>query len=242
VALELGDCSLNQASSYGQFCPVAKAAEIITTRWTPLVLRELLCGARHFNEIRRGVPLMSPTLLSRRLKELEAAGVVSRIGQGGARSNTEYDLTEAGEELRPIIVALGVWGQRRVESAADSSDWDAGVLMWDMRREVDPDALPKGRTVVQFEYLDAPKELRLWWLVVEEGEVDLCQSDPGHEPDLFVTTKVRTMARVWIGKDSLARAMAADDIEVIGTAALRASINAWLKLAIVARVAGRRDA
>lgn len=233
---------MDQAISYGQFCPVAKASEIITTRWTPLVLRELICGARHFNEIRRGVPLMSPSLLSKRLKELEAAGVVNRIGEGGARTNTEYRLTDAGEELRPVIVALGIWGQRHVESAIDSNDWDAGALMWDMRREIDIGAMPAGRNVIQFEYADAPKEARLWWLVIENGEVDLCQSDPGYEPDLFVTTDVRTMARVWIGKDSLAEAIEDDRIEVIGAAALRKTITSWLKLAVIAQVVRQQDA
>lgn len=233
---------MNQAISYGQFCPVAKASEIVTGRWTPLILRELFCGAVHFNEIRRGVPLMSPTLLSKRLKELEAAGVLARTGAGGARSNTEYNLTEAGEELRPIIVALGVWGQRRVESAIDGGDWDAGVLMWDMRREIDTGAMPDGRTVVCFEYTDAPKATRLWWLVIEGVEVDLCQSDPGYEPDLYITTNVRTMARVWIGKEPLAQAMDDDRIEVIGAAALRNSITTWLKLAIIARVVNQQRA
>lgn len=225
-----------QKVSYGQFCPVAKAAEIITTRWTPLVLRELISGAQHFNEIRRGVPLMSPSLLSRRLKELEAAGVLRRKGEGGARSQTEYSLTEAGEELRPIIVALGVWGQRRVESAIDSNDWDASVLMWDIRRCIDVAALPEERSVIHFEFVDAPPETRLWWLVVENGEADLCQSDPGHDPNLFITSDVRTLAQVWIGKDRLAAAIEDDRIEVFGDATLRKSISSWLKLSVVAQV------
>ncbi len=231
---------MEQGISYGQFCPVAKAAEIVTTRWTPLILRELFCGARHFNEIRRGVPLMSPTLLSKRLKELEAAGVIDRIATVTAKTSTEYVLTAAGEELKPIIIALGVWGQRRVESAFDSNDWDASVLMWDISREIDVEALPDGQTVLQFEFTDAKKEMSLWWLVIND-EIDLCQSDPGYEPDLFVTTSVRTLAQVWIGKASLKKAIADDAIELIGQAVLRKSMPAWFKLALVARVANQKQ-
>ena len=225
---------MSKDSGYGQFCPVAKAAEVITTRWTPLVLRELVAGSRRFNDIHRGVPLMSRALLAKRLKDLERTGVVERAKptDGGF---AEYRLTRSGEELRPIIVALGVWGQRWVESAAESNEWDAGVLMWDMRRRIDPTALPTGRTVIQFDYADAPSELRVWWLVVESGEVDLCLSDPGHEVNLYVASDVRTMARVWIGQESLAEALKSERIELIGDAALRRSFGAWFKLSALAQ-------
>jgi DNA-binding HxlR family transcriptional regulator len=227
---------MNKDSGYGQFCPVAKAAEVITGRWTPLILRELISGANRFNDIHRGVPLMSRALLSQRLKDLQRMGVIERIQRGGPRS-TEYNLTEAGEELRPIIVALGVWGLRWVESAIESKEWDAGVLMWDMRRRIDTDALPKGRTVIQFEYTDAPRESRLWWLVADSGSVDLCQSDPGYEVDLYVTTKVSSMARVWIGKESLGHALDSGMIELHGDIQLEKRISRWLKMAVVAEAA-----
>jgi len=142
--------------SYGQFCPVAKASELLARRWTPLVMRELISGSAGFNEIHRGVPLMSRALLSQRLKELEAAGVIRHD------DTPAYRLTEAGEELAPVIIAMGVWGQRWVESATDGPDWDAGVLMWDMRRRIDTAALPPGRTLLQFDYADAPAEMRRW--------------------------------------------------------------------------------
>ena len=227
---------MSRDGGYGQFCPVAKAAEIITTRWTPLVLREFVSGSRRFNEIHRGVPLMSRALLSQRLKDLERAGVIERVTPTGART-AEYQLTQCGEELKPIIVALGVWGLRWVESALDGEDWDAGVLMWDVRRRVDPVAIPDRRTVIQFDYADAKPEMRVWWVVVEDGEVDLCQSDPGYDVDLYIATDVPTMARVWMGKESLAGALESDRIVLTGDARLRKTIAQWLRLARVAEAA-----
>ena len=168
---------------YGQFCPVSKAAEILNERWTILIVRELLCGSRRFNDLRRGVPLMSPSLLSHRLKELQEHGVIERRCLGSTRGG-EYCLTPAGEELRPIVMFFGEWGQRWVRSQIREDDLDAGLLMWDMRRTIDAAAFPPERTAVEFEFFDAPKAERLWWLVVHEGEVELCFDDPGFPVDL----------------------------------------------------------
>ncbi|MBT7759721.1 MAG: helix-turn-helix transcriptional regulator [Rhodospirillaceae bacterium] len=226
--------------SYNQFCPVAKAVEIVGERWTPLVLREMLLGARHFNDIRRGVPLMSPALLSKRLKDLEGAGVLERMEAAGKRGS-EYRLTRAGEDLKPIIVALGLWGHRWLENKLGRNELDAGYLMWDMRRRLDPAAMPAtvngGRQVIQFDYPDAAKAMRRWWLVVEEGDVDLCQSDPGHEVNLFVTAGLEIMTRVWLGDQDLSRAIADDAIELVGDRALRNGIGRWLKLSAFAEAA-----
>jgi len=220
---------------YGQFCPVAKASELLARRWTPLVMRELICGSAGFNEIHRGVPLMSRALLSQRLKELEAAGVIRHD------ESPAYRLTEAGEDLAPVIIAMGTWGQRWVESAADGPDWDAGVLMWDMRRRIDTAALPPGRTVLQFDYADAPAEMRRWWLLIEDGEVDLCQSDPGFEVDLFVESTVRAMGRVWIGQRDLHAAIAAEDIVLHGDVKLARSIGRWLMLSLIVEAAAHSE-
>lgn len=230
---------MSKGEGYGSFCPVAKASEIVTTRWTPLILRELISGASRFNEIHRGVPLMSRALLSQRLKDLGEVGVIERREAPGVRGG-EYRLTAAGEQLRPIIVALGLWGLRWVESALDSHDWDAGVLMWDMRRRIETSALPDGRTVISFEFSDAPAELRIWWLVVENGEVDLCQSDPGYGVDLYVTTTVPALARVWIGKEKLKGAIETESIELHGDRQLAGSIASWLKLALIAEIAAHQ--
>lgn len=228
-------------TEYGQFCPVAKAAEIVTTRWTPLILREMICGSSRFNEIHRGVPLMSRALLSKRLKELQASGVIARDGPAGSPASA-YRLTPSGEALQPIILALGLWGRQWVESALDGPDWDAGVLMWDMRRRIDTSALPAGRTVMQFDYHDAPDELRRWWLVIDDDAVDLCQSDPGHEIDLYVAASVPVMAGVWIGKRSLPAALDDEEIVLVGDAGLRRSIRRWLKLSLLADAAERTHA
>ena len=227
---------MKKETEYGQFCPVAKAAEIVTTRWTPLILRELICGSSRFNEIHRGVPLMSRALLSKRLKDLQTAGVIERDGPAGSQTST-YRLTPSGEALQPIIVALGLWGQQWVESALEGPDWDAGVLMWDMKRRIDTSVLPAGRTVVQFDYHDAPSELRRWWLVIADDDVDLCQSDPGHEVDLYVASSVPVMANVWIGKRSLAAALDDEEIVVVGDAELCKTIRRWLKLSLLADAA-----
>ncbi|QKT03890.1 helix-turn-helix transcriptional regulator [Ectothiorhodospiraceae bacterium 2226] len=226
---------MTDRTGYGQFCPVAKASEVLTRRWTPLILRELISGSSGFNEIHRGVPLMSRPLLARRLRELVTHGIVER-GGGGA-----YRLTEAGEALGPIIIAMGLWGRRWVESAADGPDWDAGVLMWDMRRRIDTGVLPPGRTVVQFDYSDAPPELRRWWLLIEDGDVDLCQSDPGFEVDLYITTSVRVMGPIWIGQRPLAPAIQRDEIRVHGRHDLARSVGRWLKLSAIAEQAARAD-
>lgn len=216
-------------TGYGQFCPVAKASEILTKRWTPLILRELVSGSTRFNEIHRGVPLMSRALLSQRLRELVGWGVIARDDDGA------YRLTEAGAELKPVIIAMGVWGRRWVESDLRGPDWDAGVLMWDMRRRIDTDALPEGRTVLQFEYRDAPKEMRWWWLLIENGSVDLCVSDPGFEVDLFIITEVRIMGPIWIGQRQLEPAIRQGDVVLHGRTDLSRSIGDWLLLSVVAR-------
>ena len=148
-----------RSGSYGQFCPVAMAAEIICSRWTALVLRELLCGSTRFNDLRRGVPRMSPTLLSKRLKELERAGVIVAVptGQPGV---VEYQLTEAGEDLRGIVMSLGIWGQRWVESQLSLKNLDPSLLMWDMRRSLDPTPLPPRRCTIKFLYPELPTAKR----------------------------------------------------------------------------------
>lgn len=228
---------MTEDSGYGQFCPVAKAAEILATRWTPLILRELISGSSRFNDIHRGVPLMPRALLSRRLKELQAAGIVERVPAEESRS-VSYLLTQAGEDLRPIIVSMGIWGQRWVESALEGPDWDAGVLMWDMRRRIDIGCLESPRTVLQFEYQDAPAEMRRWWLLIENGSIDLCQSDPGFEVDLYVLATVPVMSQVWIGKTSLARVVANEEIVLHGDAELRRNFSRLLQLSAIVEAAG----
>jgi DNA-binding HxlR family transcriptional regulator len=217
------------SSSYGQFCPVSMAAEVVCSRWTVLVIRELMCGSSRFNDLRRGVPRMSPALLSKRLKELEQAGVVRVVPTAQAGIN-EYRLTEAGEELRPLVMGLGTWGHRWVESNVSLRNLDPTLLMWDMRRGVDPRAFPAGRSTVQFLYPEVEAKRRSYWLVVEKGEVDLCYADPGFEVDLWVRCPLRVMTAIWMGYSSLRSEMASGALEVEGAPALARSMPVWLGL------------
>ena len=218
---------------YGQFCPVAKAAEVVAERWTPLVIRELLAGSRRFSDIQRGVPLMSSSLLSRRLRDLQQAGIVERVPGTGPRSS-EYVLTEAGRELRPIVELLGVWGQRWVSHDLDRSELDASLLMWDMRRGLDGDRMPTGQTVIQFTFTDGPAAKRNWWLVANRGDVDLCLTDPGHEVDLRVRSDVRSLVDVWMGHVAIGDALRAGGIALEGPRTLVRAFPQWLRLSVFA--------
>jgi DNA-binding HxlR family transcriptional regulator len=221
--------------SYGQFCPVAMASEIVCTRWTPLLLRELLCGSRRFNDLRRGVPRMSPTLLSRRLDELCKAGVVARV-TGAKSASPEYHLTEAGEALRPIVMALGNWGQSWVDSKLSLKKLDPSLLMWDMRRNFFPKPLPKHRCTLEFHYPDADATRQHYWLVVEtDGTIDLCHFDPGFEVNLILKGSLRAMTSVWMGASTLKQEVARGSIEIIGDRVAAAAFPKWLGLSPFAR-------
>lgn len=220
-------------SSYGQFCPVSMAAEVVCSRWTLLVIRELLCGSTRFNDLRKGVPRMSPTLLSKRLKELELAGVVRSVPTGHAGIN-EYRLTEAGEGLRPLVMGLGLWGQRWLESTMALRKLDPTLLMWDMHRRIDAGAFPPGRSTVQFVYPEMDERRRNYWLVIEGGEADVCWIDPGFEIDLWVRCSLEVMTAIWLGHASLRAAMASGSLEVDGDPRLARTMPAWLGLSAFA--------
>lgn len=216
-------------AGYKQFCPLSMAAEVLCTRWTLVLLREFIAGSTRFNDLRRGVPKMSPTLLSQRLKELEEAGVIERRPVPGERGIYDYHLTDSGRDLRAVVEAIGMWGQKWVSSDLSLKNLDPSLLMWDMRRNLNPKPLPRARTVIQFLYSDLPASKKLWWLVVEpEGDVDLCWSDPGFDVDLYVTTDLRTMTAVWMGVTTLEREKAKFDLS--GPKALTATMQQWLGL------------
>jgi DNA-binding HxlR family transcriptional regulator len=224
-------------SSYKQFCPVAMAAEILCSRWTPLILREFIAGSTRFNELRRGVPRMSPALLSKRLKELEAAGVIDRKRVAGEPGLFEYRLTKAGRALKPVIEALGVWGHRWIESEASLDNLDPNLLMWDMRRNIDPTPMPARRNTIQVIFADLPPAQRNWWLIVEpDHTVDLCSVDPGFDVDLYLATDLRTMTEIWMGYTTLARAKDQNRITVTGSRQLEAALRSWLTLSPFAKI------
>jgi DNA-binding HxlR family transcriptional regulator len=218
---------MEDRAGYGQFCPVAMAAEAFCSRWTVLVIRELLCGTTRFNDLRRGVPRMSPTLLSKRLRELVQSGIVRTVP--AAQSNAvEYRLTPAGEELRPIVMALGRWGQRWIEAQPTLKNLDASLLMWDMRRRLDPDPLPPRRSTLHFEYPELPEAKGNWWLVIEGSKVDLCSFDPGHDVDLEIRTSLRTMTAIWMGLSSVRKELATGELQLDGDKQLARSMEKWL--------------
>jgi DNA-binding HxlR family transcriptional regulator len=212
------------ASSYGQFCPVAKAMEVLDERWTLLVVRELLAGSTHFNELRRGNPKMSPALLSKRLRTLERAGVVRRTADGG---RVDYRLTERGEELRPIVESLGAWGVRWVGDLGDG-DLDPHLLMWDIRRTLPVESWPRARTVLAFRFGDLPPRVARWWLVVDGGEVDICDYDPGFEPAATISSSLRTLTEIWRGDRSWSQALKAGAVDVDAPGPARLAVPQWL--------------
>jgi DNA-binding HxlR family transcriptional regulator len=210
---------------YGQFCPIAKASEVLGERWTNLVVRELGAGSETFNDLRRGLPLISPSLLSARLKSLEAAGVVTRTETG---KNVRYALTEAGRELKPILLALGAWGQRWARTEFDEKDLDPSMLMWDIHRTMKADFFGENRTVLLFEFSDYTSRFRRWWLVVDKGEVDVCMKDPGYDVDLHVLTDTKTLASLWLGEITYTHAIRTKHLVMAGPEKFKRTIRTWL--------------
>ena len=221
--------------TYGQFCPVAMALEVLAERWTLLVVRELLSGSRRFNDMSRGVPQMSRTMLSQRLKRLEDAGVVVRV-QATSGGGYEYCLTQAGRELEPIVMGLGEWGQRWASTELKEEHLDASLLMWDMHRRVDLEALPPGRIVVRFDFTDSPKANRRYWLKLENGEADVCLTDPGFDVQAVLETDVRTLTEIWMGRAKFNEALRDRRLRISGKATIGRQLPRWLKLNVFAGI------
>jgi DNA-binding HxlR family transcriptional regulator len=215
--------------SYGQFCPVAQAAEVLTERWTLLVLRELLMGSTRFNELQRGVPRMSSSLLSKRLRELERSDLLTREPLQGERGHA-YRLTPAGEALGPLVVALGTWSRDWLKREISAEEADPALLMWDLRRSVRLEKLPQEQVVAFFRFRDAEEGKRAWWLVAHASNADLCFTDPGFGVDLQIDAETRAMAEVWVGKKELGAAMRAKTLRVTGPEHLVRSLPEWIGL------------
>ena len=224
-------------TGYGQFCPVAVASEVFAERWTPIILRELFAGSDQFNQIHRGIPLISRALLARRLTQLEAAGVLAKEPLPGQRGY-RYSLTESGNEFRPVIEALGTWGQRwtvRIERR----NLDAGFLMWNVRRRIARDLLPDRRVLVCFRFTSVPSTYRgsrVFWLSLERSQVEVCVDDPGFEVDLEVHADLAAMVGVWLGDIAFDDALRAGTIRLMGPRALMKTFPSWLMLSHFARV------
>lgn len=212
---------------YGQFCPIAKACEALGERWTLLLIRELLCGSRRYNDFKRGLPLISPTMLSQRLNVLQDRGLVEAKRSDDNKSR-EYHLTQAGLELEPIVMGLGEWGARWVRSQMSDDDLSVELLMWDMRRTINCSALPTTRTVLHFEFKDLDKTYKHWWMLAENAEIDLCVDDPGFDPDVHFISDLRTMTELWLGDISLSAAERSGKLHIKGSSQLMRNIPEWL--------------
>jgi DNA-binding HxlR family transcriptional regulator len=219
--------------TYGQFCPVAKAAELFCERWTPLIIRDLAAGATRFSEIHRGVPLMSPTMLSRRLKQLEAEGVVARRPAAAGRG-WSYHLTAAGMEFAPLVEALGVWGQRWSRRQLAEAEIDLGLLLWTLEGGVKADAFGAARAVVRLEFTDQMPGKDLWWYVNQDGQCELCLKDPGFDVDLYLACSLPVMIYIVRGDLPLTKAVDLGKLEVHGSASARRSLGAWLNVSPLA--------
>lgn len=220
-------------SGYGEYCPVAKALEVLDERWTLLVVRELLLGSRHFNELRRGNPRMSPTLLSRRLRSLEKAGVLRR--EVDAAGRTAYVLTPAGQELSTVVDALGAWATRWIGELG-TEDLDPHLLLWDIRRTMPLAVWPSERTVVALEFSDVRGRAARWWIVVDHGRAQVCDYDPGFDIAATVRTSLRTFTEVWRGIRSWAGALEQRTIDVIGPVSVCREVPAWIGQSTLAAV------
>lgn len=220
---------------YGQFCPVAKASEVIGERWTLLLIRELLLGESRFNDLQRGLSQMSPTLLAKRLKQLVDYGLVIKKEQKGKR-HSEYFLTAAGKELAPIIMGLGEWGARWSRGLMDDDELDVELLMNEFRRRIDTDKLPSGRTTISFKY-PGLRDFSSWWVVIEEnGSRELCVSNPGHEVDIQIHCDLRTMIEIWAGDTTVAAAKRNGNLKVSGNPILTRTFSTWLGTSLLSHI------
>jgi len=212
---------------YGQFCPIAKAAEVLGDKWSLLIVRELLMGGNRFNVLQRGLGNISPTILTKRLNELAEEGLVAKKKIPGQKGY-EYFLTECGQELFPVLEQLGTWGMRWARSGMPDADLDPELLLLYLERSIVPEKVIGNETVVKFHFTDL-HEYRNWWLIVKHGDVDTCLHDPGRDVDVFITTDLRTMIELWMGDKSYKSAIADGLITLVGPKAMTNNVSAWIK-------------
>jgi len=213
---------------YGQFCPVAKAAEILGEKWTLLIIRELLLGATRFNQIQRAISRVSPTILNKRLETLRKHGLIvhKRIPE---QRGYEYQLTEAGRELYPIVLQTAEWGMRWARGQMTDQELDVQLLMADIQRRIDPGKLPGGQTVIKFSFTDLDRYSQ-WWVKIFNKEADLCTENPGNEVDVYFTCDLRTMTEVWMGDLSLDQARSSNRLTIVCSSVYLNNIRSWLGL------------
>jgi DNA-binding HxlR family transcriptional regulator len=218
---------------YGQFCPLAKSAEIMGDPWSLLIVRELLLGSNRFSTLQKGLPRISPTVLNTRLKELEEHGVLVKRRLNGQRGH-EYRLTAAGRELSAVIEAFAVWGMRWARDEMAAEDLDVCFLMFDIQRRIDTALLPDGETVLGFTFTDLDS-FGHWWLVILNGEVDLCYADPGKDVDCYITSTSRNLIDVWMGDLALPAALKNEAVQIVGERQITRAFAKWFTLAVFAK-------
>lgn len=226
---------MGKRQGYGQFCPIARAAEILTTRWTPLVVRELYFGSTRYADLRRGLPRISSALLSQRLKELEHAGIVCcQRAEGG--SGPVYGLTEAGKALFPVLEAMGRWAQAHSrDHLTMDENLDPDLLMWNIRRRVTNEGIPAGEGfVVSFHFLGVQSQRSWFWLLFRNGEIEICVRNPGYDVGLAVTGHIRTLTQIWLGHLPLDLAIRRHEFLLEGEKAHVQAFSRWFNLSILA--------
>lgn len=221
-------------TDYGQFCPVAKATELVGEKWMLLILRELLLGTHRYSDFQRALSRISPSLLTKRLKQLEGAGVIVRKAQQG-RKGHDYYLTPAGKELAPIVEHLATWGMRWARGQLSDDELDVEFLMWDIQRRLQTDMLPDGETIFCFIFDDLTT-FKSWWLVVRDGEVDLCTENPGLDVDLYISTTLRNLVEIWEGDVDIKVAQRKQLIKTQGNSQLAKTMPAWLGISLYSDV------
>ena len=232
-------CDHPAMQKYEQYCPVARASAILAERWTPLIVRELIAGSHRFNEIERGLPGISRSLLASRLRQLEDAGVVDRLTHP-ASSLPEYHLSEAGRELSMVIEALGRWGVRWAFGEPQPEELDGGLLVWKIHQRIHRELLPERRTVVEFDFT-GPRARRVW-LLLDRREVSVCVTPPGFDADLVVHADLAFFYRVWLGQIEYGSALKCGALTVDGGATLAAQLPRWLMWSPMARFVRERAA
>jgi len=216
-------------STYKQFCPVAMAAEILGSRWNILIIRELFLGSTRFNELRKGLPKLSPTLLSRRLKELEDHGVLNKMPTSKNKKSTEYKLTQSGAELLDVIISIGTWGKRWIDQKLNLENSDVGLLMWDIRRNIQMDMFPLKQATVEFSFSDIEGKKSTWWIILDEqSSPDVGPIEPATSVDLYVSCSVSALTEFWLGNMGLDEALKKDQIKLDGAPKLISSFGNWI--------------
>ncbi len=219
---------------YNQFCPIAKASELLGDKWTFLILRELLSGGHRFNEFQRGLGQISPSLLSTRLRQLEDERIIERR-KIKSQQGYEYYLTQPGEEVLPIIQELGKWGMKWARDQIDDEELDIDLLMLYLTRSIKPENIPRKETIIHFNFNDL-KKLKDWWIIVKDNDIDVCIDDPGKEVDIWFATNVRTMMEVWMGDQSYQSAIKQNKLKIVGPTSMTRNVTKWMSNSEFAKI------